>query len=412
MGVRAASGPGVQLTRPAAAPGLRRATVAGMWRHECGHMSQEAICSGRAGMLALASVVISLAGCSSSPASSSPARSVTSHPATQAAAPGTSAPSGPAAGTHRVVGLTLNPGTAGQHAATKLFAQSGATGLEAAESWSTLESSPGRFDFTDVDSIVAGVASQPDDRVLMVVGSVETTHRSTPADLSAAVWNSARLETRYHALVDALVPHLSRQVAYVSVGNEADVYLDRHPHQANAYRAFVADAIGYWHRKAPWVKVGVTVTFNGLTRHSSLTDLGDVVIVTYYPLGAHFQVRAPTSPAIDIPRVVAAAGGRPVVVQEAGYPTASRLGSSTAAQARFVDALFQAWNAAAAHIPFLDVFSLHDFAPAWCRSQIASYGLPGNLDGQAYLCSLGLRHHDGSPKPAWAHFVTHARQVN
>lgn len=368
---------------------LPRPAIAGRWTRVTG---------------LLGAVLVTVAACSSS--SREPRTSNRASPTSVATHMSSTA------GPHRIVGLTLNPGTAGQDAATTLFARSGATGLTAAEPWSALEPSRGRFDFGDVDSIIKGVGGHPEDRVLMLVGSVETTHRATPADLGTASWTSTRMENRYHALVDALVPHLSRQVAYLSVGNEADVYLDRHPVEATAYRAFVADAIGYWHRKAPWVKVGVTSTFDGLARHRALADLGDVVIVTYYPLAAHFHVRAPTSPVTDFPHLVAETASHPVVVQEAGYPTAVRLGSSEAAQARFVDALFHAWNAAAAHIRFLDLFSLHDFAPSWRHSQIGSYGLPGNLDGQAYLCSLGLRHRDGTPKPAWQHFVTDAHQVS
>lgn len=63
--------------------------------------------------------------------------------------------------------------------------------------------------------------------------------------------------------------------------------------------------------------------------------------------------------------------------------------------------MLDAWRRAGVRIPFLNWFALHDFTTAMCQQFGTYYGLPGDANFKAYLCSLGLRRVDGSPKLAW-----------
>jgi len=91
------------------------------------------------------------------------------------------------------------------------------------------------------------------------------------------------------------------------------------------------------------------------------------------------------------------AHGRPVVLQEAGYSSAPRLGSSPAAQASFVRNVFAAVDREAGAIPFLSFYTLFDLPAADCHAHSSAV---------TFLCSLGLYYRDGRPKPAWAAFRT------
>ena len=51
-------------------------------------------------------------------------------------------------------------------------------------------------------------------------------------------------------------------------------------------------------------------------------------------------------------------------------------------------------------IPFLNYFLLHDFTAAMCDEMLVYYGLPDE-DFKAFLCTLGLRRADGTPKAGW-----------
>ena len=189
--------------------------------------------------------------------------------------------------------------------------------------------------------------------------------------------------------------------------NEADVYFSAHPSQLPAFLGFAHVEISQLRRLLPWAKVGVTVTYNGLAGDHpqvarTLARLGNATIVTYYPLAGGYRVRSPRSPLRDIPRMIRLSHGRKLVLQEAGYPSTTRLGSSPSAQAAFVRNVFTAWARARRSIPFLSFYSLFDPPARDCATH----------SGQtAFLCSLGLRDRDGRPKPAWRAFQAGARGV-
>jgi hypothetical protein len=307
----------------------------------------------------------------------------------------------------RAVGVTLSPGPGGEAQAYRVFFEAGATAIEAPQPWSTLEPSPRRFRLRDVAAIVQGVRSTAAMRIMAIPAAVETTSRSVPPDLEATAWDSPRMIARYRGMLRRLALHLSHQVRYLSIANEADVYFSAHPDELPAFRRFARAAIAELHRRAPWVKVGVTVTYGGLTAARpaiarSLAALGDATILTYYPLAGGYRMRPPSAPRHDVPRIVRLAHGRPLVVQEAGYATARRLGGSPAAQARFVRNVFASADRFPGAVTFLSFYSLFDLPARDCR---------GRSPEVAFLCSLGLHYRNGRPKPAWAAFRAEAREA-
>jgi hypothetical protein len=150
----------------------------------------------------------------------------------------------------------------------------------------------------------------------------------------------------------------------------------------------------------------VCVTHTGATGPladsvTALNATSDAWVTTFYPLGAGFQPTGPGAATTALPEMVARAGGRPVVVQEIGYPSSTALGSSDAEQAAFFGNAFAAWAAAGDAIPFFGVFALHDFPTTTCDELATYYGLPGDPAFKAFLCSLGLLRVDGTAKDAW-----------
>jgi hypothetical protein len=224
------------------------------------------------------------------------------------------------------------------------------------------------------------------------------------------------MKARFHALIDHLKPIIDQHVRYLSIGNEVDIYLGMHPQEWASYGAFYKDAVSYVHANLPGVQVGVTVTFDGANatqaaQVATLTAVSDVYIVTYYPLGPGYRPRPPGTAGADIARMLALARGLPIVLQEVGYPSAALLGSSEQAQAAFLGGVLVAWGRVpGARIPFLNVFALHDFSADFCRTLSSYYGLNGAAF-EAYLCSLGLRRADDTPKAAWEAVVSHAKTI-
>lgn len=177
-----------------------------------------------------------------------------------------------------------------------------------------------------------------------------------PAGLETEAFDSPAIQTRFHALLDQVItPHLGR-IAYLSIGNEVDVYLRAHPAQWAAYQRFFEDAAQYARSLDPALKVGVTGTADGAVTFSpvemqSLNATSDVIMLTYYPVdfdvGNQFTVRDPTVVSGDVTNMLAFAGAKPLVFQEAGYPASTINFSSQTRQGAFVRQLFAAWSRAA-----------------------------------------------------------------
>ena len=139
---------------------------------------------------------------------------------------------------------------------------------------------------------------------------------------------------RYRALIDQVLPYLNSSVKYISLGNEVDTYLTGTSSEWTAYKALIEDARTYIRQKKPNIKVGVTTTFDGFIGNASaqtavniasLNANMDVIILTYYPTGVNFVPRDPSTVSTDMAAMVTKAGGKPLVMQEWGYPSSSIL---------------------------------------------------------------------------------------
>src|SRR5262249_24747108 len=129
--------------------------------------------------------------------------------------------------------------------------------------WNKLEPSPGTFALSDLLGSVSYFADQKHDTVLVTIRTLDTTARKLPADLTTARFDDPQLRRRFHALLDTLRPHLAH-VAYLSLGNEVDVYLATHPDEWEGYTRFIREAVTYVHTILPGAKTGVTVTAGGM----------------------------------------------------------------------------------------------------------------------------------------------------
>jgi hypothetical protein len=329
-----------------------------------------------------------------------------------------SAPTKPGSG-GQVVGMTIDtpdssaPITSQSLDAAVALAQgAGVRGVIATYTWSELEPSPGQI---DVSALQSGLSyyQQKGLQIFLGIQVINTVKREVPSDLAQVAFDDPQFISRFHALLDAVRGALSGGERYISIGNEVDVYLGSQPDQWGAYTTFYSDAVSYVHAKSPQLSVGVTTTFSGYSAGNpaavqALNAASDVVILTYYPLQGDSQVIAATAPATDLPMMISLAGNKPVVLQEAGFPSGTLNGSSDTDQQQFVASLFQSWRAAGSQMPFLSYFLLYDLDATTCNALGVYYGSsdPAFL---SFLCSLGLRTSDGTAKPAWNEFVQDAQ---
>jgi hypothetical protein len=305
------------------------------------------------------------------------------------------------------------PTTADFIAAFDLAHGAGARGELVTSTWKDLEPAAGALDVSSfVDQIDYAHSRMP--TIFVGIQLINTVAKEVPADLADSAFDGAVMRTRFHALIDALATALPGKITYLSIGNEVDGYLES-TGQWTQYRAFYEDALDYAHAKMPGVRVGVTGGYDGVVgslraQMAALNTRSDVIMLTYYPIGADFRVGAPTIARTAFPAILAAAGGKPVVIQELGYPASPLLGSSDAQQAAFfADAIDQWSKIDGGRMPFVNLFLLHDFTTEECDLLGHYYGIPNNAQFEAFLCTLGLRLADGTPRPAWQTVVNSAR---
>jgi hypothetical protein len=148
------------------------------------------------------------------------------------------------------------------------------------------------------------------------------------------------------------------------------------------------------------------------TLYAPIVAVLDHVTFTYYPLTADFRVRPPSSVTTDLPAIAAVAHPKPILLQEIGYPTAARLGSSPEQQALFVRLAFEALRAAGTSRVLGATFLFQADIPEWLVNEIAKmYGAVGSENFRAFIATLGLRDDRDQPKPAWSEFERQADMI-
>ena len=272
--------------------------------------------------------------------------------------------------------------------------------------WSSLEPLPGQYQLDDLVNALT-VMKQRGFKIMLNLQVINTNVKETPSDLVGTSFSSPTMITRFRSLLNQVIPFVDENVVSISVGNEVDAYLVSHPEEWETYRIFYEAAVQHLHAAKPGLPVGVCCTYDGTVANlpsvTALNQASDIWITTYYPFMNGFLVRPPSSPMVDFPAMIAMAGGRPVQLQEVGYPAGRANGSSPGQQAEFVRYVFAAWNNAGGSMPHISYFGLHDFTPRQVRGFLSYYGL-ADRSFRSFLSTLGLRYATGLPKPAWREF--------
>jgi hypothetical protein len=315
-----------------------------------------------------------------------------------------------------------------QEAAFAEVLAAGASAYVLPVSWSDLEPRPGEIDTSALEdglTILQSLGLSP----YLSITTINTVKLTLPADLMTAdgyaLADGRRFDDpivldRFARLLDAVVPLLAGHGGFfVSVGNEVEGWLEPRPDDVPGFVAFVAAARAHTRALAPGLGVGATITHGGVVRGVDFLDdllaVSDAAAYTYYPLHDDFTVRDPAVATADLAQMVAAAGDLPVLFQEVGYPSGeapvAQNGSSQEMQRAFITAFFAAMGEVP-QVRFASVLQLGDWSPAVCDAFVQYYtGLDALPVLHEYLCSLGLRAYDGTPKPAYEAFLNAVQDI-
>lgn len=312
------------------------------------------------------------------------------------------------------ISLDANPATneSGQQAYT-LAIDAGLTFVHLPPTWNEIEPLQGqyRWDSVDFRANVAAIQKIPINLNFRVV---DTNNRSMPGAYANWRFNDQRLADRLIAALRALGPRTKGQVRWVAIGNEVDVYFATHQSEIAEYALLLRRVLPVVREQFPEALFTVNVSFGGISRLDTLreiTDLIDCYSFTYYPMNDDFTMRAPASILEDLPRMVAAAGQKPLILQEVGYASAERLNSSNAKQAEFVTRVFEALRQHRGRVMGAAFLFMSDLPPTTVDELTRYYKLSNSENFKAYLATLGLRTTNGTPKPAWDAFVREGRRL-
>lgn len=199
---------------------------------------------------------------------------------------------------------------------------------------------------------------------------------------------------------------------YYFVGNEVDIYLSTHRNETAAFKAVLKLTCKKVNQVNPSTKCGFTATYHD-SKKSNVTDIikdlaEEAEIIAYTSYGYHdlFEfdnVSIGINYLNDIKNVVS---GKPFVIVETGWSSSSLLKSNEDKQAQYAEAFFNYINSSDAE--FVTWFTYHDGANCTEGAKSFLTHVPEITKNQSfmnvfteYLCTLGLKKNDGTPKKAW-----------
>lgn len=321
----------------------------------------------------------------------------------------------------RILAMEVNPPTSLDYAAEVDVASGiGVHVVPITLPWSALERAAPDAGTSEIDPSLfvdlSAVYSSRPISLLVSIPLVDTAAVLAPPDLAPQLtagtlaFDDATVISRYEKVVDVMFATFGSSVklAYFLVANEENLYLASKPNsQWTALSSFYAAIKSYVATKNATVTVGMNLSFGGLldsTQKAKLTTLfssSPDVFVSYYLGDNGFGSVSSTTVPADIDTMIAFAGTRPLVLKELGYATGTT-GHDPAGQVSFITDLFQAWDAHASQIPMATISRMYDGNISDCTAQAQSYGQGSNQDFIQFLCTLGVRQIDDTPKPAWA----------
>lgn len=320
-----------------------------------------------------------------------------------------------------LVGLIINPTNDDYDFANwrTAVAAARAAGVQATHTylpWSEIEKTLGEYDWFIGDYLL-DVLTLEGLRLSLVIDFIHTSlPGQPPPDLAGKSFSDPVYVDRAAAFAAAVARRYGDQIDYLALGNEVNIYLADHPDDLEPYLAAFAAMRTAVHAVRPDLPVGTT-----LALHEAMADgrydlidafkSGDFLAYTYYPHTAGFRYDSDTDGfGLVLAEMTAVSGDTPFIIVENGWATAASLGGSAAKQAEYIRATFAALAEHRVTFGRHLWYNLHDGTPDGCAAAALSF-VPDGFDTAAagetwghfedYLCTLGLKHNDGTAKQGW-----------
>ena len=295
-------------------------------------------------------------------------------------------------------------GKRGKLAALRQAYDAGMTLLHIAPKWNEFERSAGAFDLNDDADAIGEFADEFKLPIALNFRIVDTNQRSMPKAYERWNFDDERMVERLRAALKAFPQSYKKRARIVAIGNEVNGYFDAHRSEINAYGTLMRRVRDTVRTEFPDAQFTVNFTFSAvgnMDRYREITAINDLASFTYYPLNGDFTMRPPSDLSRDVTRMLAAADGKRLYIQEIGYASAERLRSSPAQQAEFYNNAFALLREHGDRIAGATFLFMSDLPRSVVDLLGGYYKLPNSENFKAYLATLGVFERDGTPKPAW-----------
>lgn len=285
--------------------------------------------------------------------------------------------------------------------------------------WSSIEINNGNFDASYIANTLDiinfyhpyyGVKAE------LQIATINTVAKETPADLLTVDFDDPIMINRFKGLLDTLFTHIPNlELTALNIGNEHDIFMGNDATQYAQYKTFLDAVVPYakqlyFDLHATDLKVGTTLTFDGLTSAStsslcqSLNDSLDIVSLTYYPLNPDFTMESPAVVSSDFSNLISLYPDtqQPIYFAECGYSSSDECNSSEMQQAQFFENIFTSWDTYYDNIKYLTIFKSTDWSQQEVDDFAIYYGISDTVFLE-YLRTLGIRtwNDDGTNKLAY-----------
>ncbi len=289
----------------------------------------------------------------------------------------------------------------------EMSVDAGTTYIYLSPKWDEVEPKEGRFDFNEIDFWVTQ-SRRTGVPIVVNLRIVDTGETPRPKDLRGEDWDDEELRDRLLAVIDRLVPRLKDTTTYFLIGNEISSYFKHNKDEADEFAALWKQGAARIKKHAPKARVSASVTADSLTfLQKDMPELDaaiDYLALTYYPLNSDFTMRPPTDAPKDFRKMLKAAKGRPILIQEVGYSSSPINKSSPEAQAEFYAQVFDQLERNSDQIIGANFLWMSDLSDELVDEFGRYYRLPNADIFKAYLKYLGIFDDKNRPKPAWEVF--------
>jgi hypothetical protein len=282
--------------------------------------------------------------------------------------------------------------------------------------WANVETKPEVYDWSFPD-IQIDTTSLEGIRQSLVIEFIHTSVLGdAPDDLAGLSFSDPEYRERATAFAVAVAERYGDELDYLELGNEVNIYFNDHPEEMQPFLEFARQARDAIHAVRPDLPVGTVLAFHELINNGQLDlvdtfKFGDFLAYTYYPHAPGFRYDGDPGIFVGVlDQMIERSGDMPFIIVENGWATAASLGGSEERQAEYIRDTFAALAQRRGAFGWHLWFGFHDGERSACEQGGLTFMPPGTDPaslGDAwgafvdYLCTLGLKHADDTPKLGW-----------